>query len=412
MDELTPPHAPAPTPDELGRLRVRMADAVAGCAGCLTTVAALSEATPPTAAARRERCNCMGDGIDSLSKLTSEFHQAHRAAGGGWPADAPSGLTFGVVATTLHDAYFVGYRMWHSLCESGQERGPATDALAAGLLRAGRTLEDAAEYLRPVGGWSPADPGAAAATARALRRASEGLSRMQHIGLGEIDAVTLPGPRGPTRTPVTFLACRVVRGDRPTLCPAADPALPSTLLPDVARRVRELVGLPAGLTIHWTGHEAGMRGSCRCHPDAPTAAPADVGQWPEVVPSRGDELTGPADEAAASQSYDHSITVAAAPTTPGRECVAVAAAMTGVTQTLPVESPVKKGSKGKHINARMLAALQEQGDLVAGRSAQQWADALGCRKSSVIETPTWRLGLGVQRVAQGLKNKAKKSRRR
>ena len=67
--------------------------------------------------------------------------------------------------------------------------------------------------------------------------------------------------------------------------------------------------------------------------------------------------------------------------------------------------------KGKNINARMLEIIQDKGYEVAGRSAQQWADALGCSKSSVIETQTWTSVLRVQRVAQGLKNKAKKSRR-
>lgn len=78
----------------------------------------------------------------------------------------------------------------------------------------------------------------------------------------------------------------------------------------------------------------------------------------------------------------------------------------------PAGNANARKAKGKKVNARMLEALQEQGDSVAGRSAQQWADALGCTKSSVIETPTWKSGLGIQRVAQGLKNKAKKPRRR
>ena len=72
----------------------------------------------------------------------------------------------------------------------------------------------------------------------------------------------------------------------------------------------------------------------------------------------------------------------------------------------------KGKTKGKKINERMYKIILAQGDLVAGRSAQQWADALGCTKSSVIETPTWKLVLGVQRVAKGLKNGPKKSRRR
>lgn len=44
----------------------------------------------------------------------------------------------------------------------------------------------------------------------------------------------------------------------------------------------------------------------------------------------------------------------------------------------------------KQINARMLELMQTLGDEVLGWSAKKWADRLGCSKSAVQLTPTWR----------------------
>ena len=294
MDEIAPTPAaepPLPTPVELNELRARMANAVAGCARCLTTVAALSEATPPTAAARRERCDRMDNEIDAFSENTGEFHLAHRATGGGWPADAPTGLTFNAVASMLIRVYLPTCELAHTICELGQSGDAGTAARVAGLRRAVPVLEDAAEYLRPGRPWRQAVPDAGAATIRSLREVGEVLSRYNNGGLTTFETLEYPALGGMAKVALTGLSCLVVPGSVPTVCERADPPLPRTLLGDVVRAFERLyhpdggIVWPAGVTIHWIGHAAGLRGGCRCHPGAPSAAPADVGQWPGVMPA-------------------------------------------------------------------------------------------------------------------------------
>jgi hypothetical protein len=83
---------------------------------------------------------------------------------------------------------------------------------------------------------------------------------------------------------VTGLSCKVIPGDRPTLCPDAHPPLPPSMLSIALRAVRRLHPLPPGTTIHWVGNDTGYRNRCRCHPDAPYAAPFDRDRWAAVVP--------------------------------------------------------------------------------------------------------------------------------
>jgi hypothetical protein len=99
-------------------------------------------------------------------------------------------------------------------------------------------------------------------------------------GLMVYDAITvLPG----VKVDLTGYSCKVIAGDRPTLCPDASPVLPPSMLSVALRAVLRLNRLPAGTTIHWVGHETGIRNRCKCHPDAPYAAPFDRERWPAVV---------------------------------------------------------------------------------------------------------------------------------
>lgn len=57
----------------------------------------------------------------------------------------------------------------------------------------------------------------------------------------------------------------------------------------------------------------------------------------------------------------------------------------------------KKAGRGKNVNACMAAALQDNPD-ARGWSAEDWAGRLGCAKSSVIGTKTWRLIQSVRKM--------------
>jgi hypothetical protein len=101
-----------------------------------------------------------------------------------------------------------------------------------------------------------------------------------HHGLTTLDTIDLgtgPGIR------VTGLSCKVVAGTTPTACPDANPVLPPSLLPHAERAIRRLHPLPSGTTIHWVGHDTGVRSRCRCHPAAPYAAPFDRERWAAVA---------------------------------------------------------------------------------------------------------------------------------
>lgn len=104
-----------------------------------------------------------------------------------------------------------------------------------------------------------------------------------HHGLMTIDAIHVGDDRW---LDITGLSCKVIPGSEPTTCPDADPPLPPTALAEVPRAIRRLIPLPDGLTIYWVGRNAGYRGRCRCHPNAPTAAPVDQPRWPVPVESR------------------------------------------------------------------------------------------------------------------------------
>lgn len=99
-------------------------------------------------------------------------------------------------------------------------------------------------------------------------------------GLMNYDAITVfPGQT----VGVSGLSCKVIAGDRPTLCPEARPALPPSMLAAALRAVRRMNKLPPGTTIHWVGHDTGIRNRCRCHPNAPYAAPFDRERWATVA---------------------------------------------------------------------------------------------------------------------------------
>lgn len=85
---------------------------------------------------------------------------------------------------------------------------------------------------------------------------------------------------------VTGLSAKVIPGATPTACPDANPAMPPSMLSAALDAVRRANALPAGTTIHWVGHDAGMRNRCRCHPDAPFAAPFDAHRWSSCMTNK------------------------------------------------------------------------------------------------------------------------------
>jgi hypothetical protein len=101
-----------------------------------------------------------------------------------------------------------------------------------------------------------------------------------HHGLAEHDRISLGCDRW---VGVTGLSCKVIPGSTPTLCPNANPDLPPSLLATAEQAVRRLNHLPEGTTIHWVGHDTGLRNRCTCHPDAPYAAPFDRERWSAVA---------------------------------------------------------------------------------------------------------------------------------
>lgn len=138
------------------------------------------------------------------------------------------------------------------------------------------------------------------------------VSREQlHHGLATIDVVIL-GPGEEVQ--VTGLSCKVIAGTVPTACPDANPVLPPSLLAGAERAVRRLYPLPAGATIHWVGHDTGVRSRCRCHPNAPFAAPFDQHRWTDVVsPAPVERVVAEPAVSASTGSSPPSTTPAATP---------------------------------------------------------------------------------------------------
>jgi hypothetical protein len=113
-----------------------------------------------------------------------------------------------------------------------------------------------------------------------------------HHGLATIDTITVGAGEV---VQVTGLSCKVIAGTTPTPCPNANPPLPPSLIPVAEQAIRRLNRLPAGTTIHWVGHDTGYRSRCRCHPDAPFAAPFDQARWTGVVRPEPPAPAGPAE---------------------------------------------------------------------------------------------------------------------
>ncbi len=109
------------------------------------------------------------------------------------------------------------------------------------------------------------------------------LQQQLHHGMATLDTIQVGVEPGQV-VQVTGLSCKVVRGSTPTACPDANPVLPPSLLDAAERAIRQLCPLPPGTTIHWVGHETGVRSRCRCveYRDAPFAAPFDQPRWAPV----------------------------------------------------------------------------------------------------------------------------------
>jgi hypothetical protein len=67
--------------------------------------------------------------------------------------------------------------------------------------------------------------------------------------------------------------------------------------------------------------------------------------------------------------------------------------------------------KGKMINERMLARLQKEPESMLW-SARQWADALGCSKSTIAETTTWKNTLQAIKAKERTEREMRQERHR
>jgi len=69
-----------------------------------------------------------------------------------------------------------------------------------------------------------------------------------------------------------------------------------------------------------------------------------------------------------------------------------------------------EGTKGKRINERILGMLQQKTESL-GWSAQQWADALGCSKSTIVETHTWKTTLSAAKARDKAERELRQGRK-
>lgn len=73
------------------------------------------------------------------------------------------------------------------------------------------------------------------------------------------------------------------------------------------------------------------------------------------------------------------------------------------------DNDTDQNRKGKRINERILGKLQQYPDSLYW-SAQQWADALGCSKSTIAETPTWKTTIRAARAMQQAERETRQGR--
>ncbi len=167
------------------------------------------------------------------------------------------------------------------------DRLPGESGITAAKVR--RLRADLCERLRcPIPQANTLTLGEAADTLEGVHRVSladlQSAQQQQlyhgHAVLDTIEVGVAPGDV----VQVTGVSCKVIAGCIPTACPDASPILAPSLLRAAEQAIRRLYPLPAGTTIHWLGHDTGMRSRCRCteYRDAPFAAPFDQHRWGTV----------------------------------------------------------------------------------------------------------------------------------
>jgi hypothetical protein len=191
-----------------------------------------------------------------------------------------------------------------------------------------------------------------------------------HHGLTSLGQISIGG----SSVNVTGLSCKVIAGSTPTACPDANPPVPPSVLPAIDKAIRRLNKLPPGTTVHWVGHDTGYRSRCRCHPDAPYAAPFWKDRWGQGVPAAG---AGTVDEPPAAEVTEAGQQDAGDGAGPGNGAKATTI------------RPEKGDAKGKRINERMLAEIRDHPTESLQRSLRDWAGLFGCSPSTVKDTDAW-----------------------
>src|SRR5262249_10327443 len=83
---------------------------------------------------------------------------------------------------------------------------------------------------------------------------------------------------------------------------------------------------------------------------------------------------------------------------------------TGSAPNPPGEPADGPDRKGKRINEQMLGRLQREPESLYW-SAQQWADALGCSKSTIAETHTWKTTIRAAKARERAEREMRQERR-
>ena len=274
MSAPTPPHIPAPTPDELGEFGTRMAAALDGCVAIATTLVDEAGSLPG-----RRPSGPLYELLGGFDPQLGDLGRAFRESGNRWPRGAGDSWT-AVYDTLVNGLYSTASRLVRSLADErrGQWVSEELEAAVEGDAGSIRLLYTHADYIARV-----------AANVRAagweywqvVNLEGEQREWLDRFNAGHRDGTALIGAlrRGAAAPRLTGLSMKVVAGSVPSRCRDSLPQISAAELERADRMIRQTVAIPDGMTTHWVGEEGSRRGVCRCHPDAPYAAPEQVERY-------------------------------------------------------------------------------------------------------------------------------------
>ena len=286
MDRLTPPHAPAPTPAELGEFGVRMADAITQCAAVAASV--LKEAESPQTGRRPSQV--LYELLRDFDPQLGDLGRAFRESGNRWPSEA--GDSWSVIYDTLvNGLYSTASRLVRSLAD--ERRGDWTleesAAAEASESKTIRLLRSHADYLSLIAANVRAAGGE---DWQVVNLESELKEWFDRFNAGHREGTVVIGAlrRGAAAPLLTGLSMKVVPGRVPSHCQNALPVIKPAELLVADRAIRQTVAIPDGMTTHWVGDGVAGRlpSRCDCCHDAPYATPDYVQHLPPAVTNKAD----------------------------------------------------------------------------------------------------------------------------